>query len=73
MSLELVPQGTLVERMRAGEAGIPAFYTPTAVGTSLAVGKDVRYFDGNFFLRVFICIHLRPRLAAPALAQRVCV
>lgn len=46
MTLELVPQGTLVERMRAGGAGIPAFYTPTAVGTSLAAGKDIRYFDG---------------------------
>ena len=47
MSLELVPQGTLVERMRAGGPGIPAFYTPTAVGTSLAAGKDIRYFDGQ--------------------------
>jgi len=47
MSLELVPQGTLVERMRAGGAGIPAFYTPTAVGTSLAAGKDIRYFEGQ--------------------------
>jgi 3-oxoacid CoA-transferase len=47
MSLELVPQGTLVERMRAGGAGIPAFYTPTACGTSLAAGKDIRYFDGR--------------------------
>jgi len=47
MSLELVPQGTLVERMRAGGAGIPAFYTPTSVGTSLAAGKDIRYFDGK--------------------------
>jgi 3-oxoacid CoA-transferase len=47
MSLELVPQGTLVERMRAGGAGIPAFYTPTAVGTSLAAGKDIRYFGGR--------------------------
>ena len=47
MSLELVPQGTLVERMRAGGAGIPAFYTPTSVGTSLAAGKDIRYFDGR--------------------------
>ncbi len=47
MTLELVPQGTLVERMRAGGAGIPAFYTPTWFGTSLAAGKDVRYFDGG--------------------------
>ncbi len=47
MTLELVPQGTLVERMRAGGAGIPAFYTPVGIGTSLAAGKDVRYFDGR--------------------------
>jgi 3-oxoacid CoA-transferase A subunit len=47
MTLELVPQGMLVERMRAGGAGLPAFYTPTAVGTSLAAGKDIRYFDGR--------------------------
>lgn len=47
MELEMVPQGTLVERMRAGGAGLPAFYTPTGVGTALADGKDVRYFDGK--------------------------
>lgn len=47
MTLELVPQGTLVDRMRAGGAGIPAFYTPTTAGTSLAEGKDIRYFDGR--------------------------
>lgn len=47
MSLELVPQGTLVEPMRAGGAGIPAFCPPTAFGTSLAPGKDIRYFDGR--------------------------
>jgi 3-oxoacid CoA-transferase len=47
MSLELVAQGTLVERMRAGGAGIPAFYTPTAFGTALAQGKDIRYFEGK--------------------------
>ncbi|MBX6389601.1 MAG: 3-oxoacid CoA-transferase subunit A [Frankia sp.] len=46
MELEMVPQGTLVERMRAGGAGIPAFYTPVSAGTSIAAGKDVRYFDG---------------------------
>ncbi|MGE5286211.1 MAG: 3-oxoacid CoA-transferase [Micromonosporaceae bacterium] len=46
MSLEMVAQGTLVERMRAGGAGIPAFYTPTGVGTAVAEGKEVRYFDG---------------------------
>ncbi|HET6315490.1 MAG TPA: 3-oxoacid CoA-transferase [Chloroflexota bacterium] len=50
MEVELVPQGTLVERMRAAGAGIPAFYTPTAVGTAIADGKEVRYFDGKPFI-----------------------
>lgn len=44
--VELVPQGTLAERLRAGGAGIAGFYTPTAYGTELAVGKEVREFDG---------------------------
>jgi len=48
--LELVPQGTLAERIRAGGAGIPAFYTPAAVGTPLAAGKEVRTFDGRDYL-----------------------
>jgi 3-oxoadipate CoA-transferase alpha subunit len=48
--LELVPQGTLAERIRAGGAGIPAFYTPTAVGTPLGEGKEVREFDGRRFV-----------------------
>ncbi|WP_368414857.1 3-oxoacid CoA-transferase subunit A [Falsiroseomonas sp.] len=47
LELEIVPQGTLAERMRAAGAGIPAFYTPTAAGTKLAQGKDVRDFDGR--------------------------
>src|SRR5690242_10847736 len=47
MTLEMVPQGTLVERMRAGGAGLAAIYTPVSVGTSIADGKDVRYFDGQ--------------------------
>ena len=47
IGLELVPQGTLAERIRAAGAGIPAFYTPTAVGTSLARGKPVRRFAGR--------------------------
>ncbi len=47
IELELVPQGTLAERIRAGGAGIPAFYTPTAVGTQLAQGKEARAFDGR--------------------------
>ena len=45
IELELVPQGTLAERIRAGGAGIPAFYTPTSVGTPLAEGKEHRRFD----------------------------
>jgi 3-oxoadipate CoA-transferase alpha subunit len=47
VELELVPQGTLAERIRAGGAGIAAFYTPTAVGTPLAEGKEVRSFAGR--------------------------
>ncbi len=50
VELELVPQGTLAERMRAGAAGIPAFYTPTAVGTPLAEGKESREFDGREYV-----------------------
>lgn len=50
IELELVPQGTLAERIRAGAAGIPAFYTPTAVGTPLADGKEAREFDGRTYL-----------------------
>lgn len=47
VELELVPQGTLAERIRAGGAGIPAFYTPTGVGTVVEKGKERRYFDGR--------------------------
>jgi len=47
IELELVPQGTLAERIRAAGAGIPAFYTPTTVGTVLAEGKELREFDGR--------------------------
>ncbi|MGH2541967.1 MAG: CoA transferase subunit A, partial [Ardenticatenaceae bacterium] len=47
VGLELVPQGTLAERIRAGGAGIPAFYTPTSAGTELANGKETRVFDGR--------------------------
>ena len=47
IELELVPQGTLAERIRAGGAGIPAFYTPTSVNTPLAEGKETRIFNGN--------------------------
>jgi len=47
IELECVPQGTFAERIRAGGAGIPAFYTPVGVGTELAQGKEVRSFDGR--------------------------
>jgi len=50
IELELVPQGTLAERLRAGGAGIPGFYTATAVGTPLAEGKEAREFDGRTYL-----------------------
>lgn len=50
IELELVPQGTLAERIRAGGAGIPAFYTPSAVGTLLAEGKETRSFEGRDYL-----------------------
>ena len=47
VDLELVPQGTLAERIRAAGVGIPAFYTPTGAGTSIAIGKDVRVLNGR--------------------------
>jgi len=47
LALEVVPQGTLAERIRAGGAGIPAFYTPTSAGTPLQDGKEVREIDGK--------------------------
>ncbi len=47
LELEFCPQGTLAERMRAGGAGIPGFYTPTGVGTLVAEGKEIREFDGR--------------------------
>jgi 3-oxoadipate CoA-transferase alpha subunit len=50
IELELVPQGTLAERIRSAGAGIPAFYTPTTVGTVLAEGKELREFDGRTYV-----------------------
>jgi 3-oxoacid CoA-transferase subunit A len=50
VDLEVVPQGTLAERIRAGGAGIRAFYTPTGVGTQMAEGKEGREFDGRPYL-----------------------
>jgi 3-oxoacid CoA-transferase subunit A len=50
LEVELIPQGTLAERLRAGGAGIPAFYTPTGVGTLVAEGKDVRVFKDRPYI-----------------------
>ncbi len=50
LDLRLIPQGTLAERIRAGGAGIPAFYTPAGVGTVVAEGKESREFDGKMYL-----------------------
>ena len=50
LELELNPQGTFAERLRAGGAGIPAFYTPTGFGTMVAEGKETRDFDGRMYV-----------------------
>jgi 3-oxoacid CoA-transferase subunit A len=50
LEIEFNPQGTLAERIRAGGAGVPAFFTRTGVGTSIAEGKDVREFDGQRYV-----------------------
>lgn len=50
IEIEFNPQGTLAERIRAGGAGIPAFFTPTGYGTSVAEGKEVREFNGNWYV-----------------------
>jgi len=50
LALEFTPQGTLAEKMRAGGCGIPAFFTPTGVGTQVAEGKEVREFDGRKYV-----------------------
>ncbi len=50
VQLDLVPQGTFAERIRAGGAGIPAFFTPTGVGTVVAEGKETREFDGRPYI-----------------------
>ncbi|MCK6457567.1 MAG: CoA transferase subunit A [Phycisphaerae bacterium] len=50
LEVEMVPQGTLAERIRAGGAGIPAFFTPTGVGTVVQEGKEVREFDGRRYV-----------------------
>lgn len=50
LEVELLPQGTLAERIRAGGAGIPAFFTPAGAGTEVAAGKETRVFDGKIHL-----------------------
>jgi 3-oxoacid CoA-transferase subunit A len=50
LEVDLIPQGTLAERIRAGGAGIPAFFTPAGFGTEVAEGKEVREFDGKMYL-----------------------
>jgi len=50
LEVEFVPQGTFSERLRAGGAGIPAFFTPTGFGTVIAEGKDTREFDGRMYI-----------------------
>jgi 3-oxoacid CoA-transferase A subunit len=50
LEVELIPQGTLAERIRAGGAGIPAFFTPAGYGTEVAIGKESREFNGKMYL-----------------------
>ena len=50
LEVELIPQGTLAERVRSGGAGIPAFFTPAGVGTEVASGKETRVFEGKTYL-----------------------
>ena len=50
LEVDLIPQGSLAERVRAGGAGIPAFYTPAGYGTEVADGKEIREFEGKFYL-----------------------
>lgn len=77
IEVEFVPQGTLAERLRAGGAGIPAFYTPTGVGTSIADGKPTAEFDGRLYIleRAIIAdvalVHAHRADAAGNLAYRL--
>ena len=50
LEVDLIPQGTLAERIRAGGAGIPAFYTPAGYGTEVAIGKETKEFEGKMYL-----------------------
>ncbi len=69
IELELVPQGTLIERVRAAGAGLPAFYTPTGVGTAAANGKEERVFDGRRYV-LETAIHADFALLRAATADR---
>ncbi len=70
ITYEMVPQGTLVERLRAGGAGLAGIYTPTGVGTPIAHDKEVRFFDGKAFIfepaikvdYAFVCAYRADRL-----------
>ena len=59
LELEFTPQGTLAEKLRAGGAGIPAFFTRTGVGTIVADGKEIREFDGQQYV-MEMCIRDSP-------------
>jgi len=56
LEIEFNPQGTLAERVRAGGAGIPAFYTKTGVGTQVAEGKETKTFDGEEYVAAKVCV-----------------
>ncbi len=70
LTYELVPQGTLVERLRAAGAGLAAIYTPTGLGTPIAEGKELRYFDGKPYL-LETAIHLDYAFIAAHRADRL--
>ena len=68
LELEFTPQGTLAEKLRAGGAGIPAFFTKTGVGTIVADGKEIREFDGvKYVMEPFDCAR---RIAGQGLHRR---
>ena len=72
LELEFNPQGTLAERVRAGGAGIPAFFTRTGVGTLVAEGKEIRDFDGESYVmeRGLVAVQLRLKLEVKLLVRR---
>jgi 3-oxoacid CoA-transferase subunit A len=77
LELEFTPQGTLAEKLRAGGAGIPAFFTKTGVGTLVAEGKELREFDGETYVmeRALLRFNLTARNFNPAaaMAGKVCI